>query len=97
MLYAIPCAVLAAAWAAACRRCWNLRRALIAERAAARLDQALWARDVDALERAARAGAVRTVREEDVLAQAAAVVDAAYAAATADSTGSDIPKGGTDG
>ncbi|HEY5834951.1 hypothetical protein [Streptomyces sp.] len=82
MLYALPCAALAAAWAlAACWRCRALRRALTRERVAARLDQDAWARDVAALERAAHEETAQAAREAHVLAQACAVVDQALAAA----------------
>lgn len=92
MLYAIPCAALTAAWAATWWRCRTLKHALDRERATARLDQAVWAGEVAALETQNEEAARQATRESAVLAQAAFVVDAALAAA-----GSDIPRGGIDG
>lgn len=92
MLYALPAAAAAVAWAATYWRCLALRRALNRERAEARLVADAWARDVAALEQQVRAERARASRERAVLAQAAAVVDAELAAA-----GSDLPRGSTDG
>lgn len=101
VLYVIACAALAAALTATCWRYRTLRRALIRERAAARVGEAQWARDVAALERQVRvggqrdgAGGCRAVQEQLVLAAAAAVVDAELAAV---GNRSDTPRGGTDG
>lgn len=103
MLYAIPCAALTAALtltlailAAAIQRCRRLNRDLTRERVTARLDQAAWARDIEALdaqhrqqtalaaERAARAAA-----DQAVLAEADAILDHALA-----TTRTDTPRGG---
>lgn len=95
VLYLIPCAALSAAWAATWWRCRTLRRALDRERAVARLDQAVWARDAAALEEQHRAAVGRQERECAVLEQAAAVVDAVLAAAGRESD--NTRRGGIDG
>lgn len=81
VLYVLPAAALAAAWAATWWRLLTCRRALTRERAEARLLGACWARDTAALEARDRARRAAAIREDAVLAQARAVVDAAYAAA----------------
>lgn len=84
MLYAIPCAALTAALAAASWRCWTYRRALLRHRLTARLTEAAWARDTAALEQQLAAAAARAERERDVLARAALIVDIAWAATRTD-------------
>jgi hypothetical protein len=96
VLYAIPCAALAAAlavtaWAA--WRCRAYRRALARLRLNTRLTEAAWARDTAALEQRLQDRADQAARERDVLARAALIVDMAYATTNR----SDLPRGGTDG
>lgn len=90
--YAIP-AVLAALLGGTYWHLITLRRALLRERVAARLDQAAAHREIAGLRDAAHEAARQSRREHQVLADAAAVIDTALAAA---GTPTDQPRGGTD-
>lgn len=100
LLYALPCAALTVALATVTWRCRRLARALAAERLTARLDQQTWAADIAALQHHHRTTTAPSTsytpstheNETAVLAAAHAVIDAALAA-----TGTDLPRGGTDG
>jgi len=98
MPYAIP-AVLAALLGGACWRLLHLRRALVRERAVARLDQAAAHRELVALRREVDDAHVRARRlahdahaEVQVLAAADQIITAALAAYST----TDHPRGGTD-
>lgn len=92
MLYLIA-AVLAALLGGVCWRYRALRRALIRERVAARLGEGAAARDVAALEHQLRDAQKAATREAYVLADAAAVIDAAY---VRHRFRTDIQEGGSD-
>lgn len=96
MLYALLPALLAAAfaagWAAASWRYLTKRRALIRERAAARLCQGAAARDIAALEQILQQAAAN----EAVLTEAEAVIDSAELLYHRLSPERQHPKGGSD-
>jgi hypothetical protein len=94
LLYAIPGAVLAAAWARAAWRCRILTRALARRDLTARLTEATLARDITALETSAHDARARASSQAAVLAQTRLIIDAAYATTR---SGFDLPRGGTDG
>jgi hypothetical protein len=92
VLYLIAGVVLTAALAYAWWRCFTLRRALRGERAMSRLGEYAWALDAAAAANRERARLLVACREEAVIAEANAVLDALLPA-----SGSDLPRGGHDG